>query len=353
MDRRKFIKVSGSLAVGGAILSVAGGGLWKLFTKPGDLFYGSKRTKGLTLMEDDEEPLVSPYRRTIGFEVPDEILALDVERQQSGDGTSVTGGSIYLATPNQVYIYGLSGELQYNFSVPSSLRDLAVYGSMANGQWATEIYALFPAAIEVYDRHGELLRRWDACSDDADYCSLAVCAEGVFATDASAKHICKYHPDGTFACFIRSPKGFVVPSYSFGITAVDGKIFCSNPGRHLVEQYTADGTFVAAFGKSGTEKGTFSGCCNPVVVTPAHNGDLLTSEKGIPRVSCYSREGAFRSVLLDAKALGGGHEAYRIRVMNDKLIVAGGDKVSVFQYNRQQSQLTACGQCRQACPLRG
>lgn len=333
MDRRKFLKVSGSLAVGGAILSVVGGGLWKLFTKPGDLFYGTKRAKGLTLMEEDEEPLVSPYRRTFGFEAPDEITALDVE-----------GGSIFLATPNQVYIYGLSGELQYNFSIPSGLRDLAVYES--------KVYALFPAAIEVYDRHGELVRRWAACSDNADYCAMAVCAEGVFVTDASNKHICKYQPDGTFACFINSPKGFVVPSYSFGITAVDGKIFCSNPGRHQVEQYTTDGTFVASFGKSGAGKGAFSGCCNPVVVTPANNGELLTSEKGIPRVSCYSQEGAFRSVLLDAKALGGGHDAYRIRVMKDKLIVAGGDKVSVFQYNKQQSQLTECGQCNQDCPLK-
>ena len=333
MDRRKFLKVSGSLAVGGAILSVVGTGMWKLFTKPGDLFYVSKRTKGLSLMEGDEEPLVSPYRRTFGFEVPDVINALDVE-----------GGSIFLATPNQVYIYGLSGELQYNFSIPSGLRDLVVYDG--------KVYALFPAAIEVYDRHGELVHQWAACSDNADYCSMAVCNEGVFVTDASNKHICKYQPDGTFACFINSPKGFIVPSYSFGITAVDGKIFCSNPGRHQVEQYTTDGTFVASFGKSGAGKGAFSGCCNPVVVTPANNGELLTSEKGIPRVSCYSQEGAFRSVLLDAKALGGGHDAYRIRVMKDKLIVAGNDKVSVFQYNKQQSQLTECGQCNQDCPLK-
>ena len=35
-----------------------------------------------------------------------------------------------------------------------------------------------------------------------------------------------------------------------------------------------------------------------------------------------------------------------------KLIVAGGDKVSVFQYNKQQSQLTECGQCDQDCPLK-
>lgn len=334
MDRRKFLKLSGSLAVGGACASVVGGSLWKMFTKPGDLFYDTKRPKGFSLLDEDKSPLVSPYRRTFGFEVPGEINAFDIE-----------GGSIFLATPNQVYIYGLSGELQNNFSIPTGLRDLAIFDG--------NIYALYPNAIEQYDRHGNLVRRLDACSDDADYCSMAICKEGIFVTDASNKHICKYNPDGSFASFIKSPNGFVVPSYCFGITVIDGKIFCSNPGRHQVEQYATDGTFVASFGKSGAGKGAFSGCCNPAILTPANNGELLTSEKGIPRISCYSQEGAFRSVLLDAKALGGGHNAYRIRVMKDKLIVAGGEKVSVFQYNVQQSQLTECGQCKQDCPLKG
>ena len=129
------------------------------------------------------------------------------------------------------------------------VRDLAVFDG--------NVYALFPTAIEQYDRHGELVRRIDACSDDADYCSMAVCKEGIFVTDASNKHICKYNPDGSFASFIKSPNGFVVPSYCFGITVMDGKVFCSNPGRHQVEQYTTDGTFVASFGKSGAGKGGF------------------------------------------------------------------------------------------------
>jgi predicted aldo/keto reductase-like oxidoreductase len=38
--------------------------------------------------------------------------------------------------------------------------------------------------------------------------------------------------------------------------------------------------------------------------------------------------------------------------MKDKLIVAGGDKVSVFQYNKNLSQTTSCGQCEKDCPLK-
>ena len=332
MNRRSFLKISGSLAIGGLVLSVVGRSVWNLFKHPDRLFYDSKRDKGITLLKEDED-FVSPYRRTFGFVVPDDITAMEVEN-----------GSIFIATTNNIYVYGLSGELQTNFSTPSDLRDIAVM----DGQ----VYALFPTRVEVYDRQGEVVQQWDACSESSDYCGLAVCRDGVFVTDAGDKNITKYNLDGTLACFIRSPKGFIVPSYCFGITYMDGRIYCSNPGRHLVESYTVEGEFVAAFGKAGTDAGAFSGCCNPAIITPSSNGELLTSEKGIPRISCYSPDGEFRSILLDSKALGGGHAAYDVRVMKDKLIVAGGDKVSVFQYDRRQSQQTACGRCNKECPLK-
>ena len=173
MDRRKFLKISGSLVVGGVILSVVGRGMWNMFKRPDKLFYDSKRAKGNVLLKEDED-FVSPYRRVYGFLAPDDISAMEVE-----------GGSIYIATPNNIYVYGMSGELQTNFSTPSDLRDIAVYDG--------HIYALFPTRIEVYDRLGDITQEWEACSDNADYCSLTVCQEGIFVTDAANKNICKYH----------------------------------------------------------------------------------------------------------------------------------------------------------------
>ena len=332
MERRVYLKTIGSLAVGGVALSVVGRNVWNLFRHPDRLFYDSRRTKGITLLEENGD-FVSPYRRTFGFEVPDDICALDIE-----------GGSIFIATPNNIYIYGLSGELQTNFSTPGDLRDIAVSEGC--------IYALFPARIEVYDRQGETVQQWDACSETSDYCSIAVCPDGVFVTDAADKNVCKYNLDGTLARFIQSPVGFIVPSYCFAVTYLNDCIYCSNPGRHRVEIYSTEGEFLSSFGKPGAEAGAFSGCCNPAIITPAGNGELLTSEKGIPRISCYSADGEFRSILLDSKALGGGHTAYDIRVMKDKLIASGGNKVSVFQYNKRLSQQTLCGQCSKDCPLK-
>jgi hypothetical protein len=234
--------------------------------------------------------------------------------------------------------------LQGNFSVRSGLRDVAVYND--------KLYLLFPSRIEVYDRQGEAIQEWEACSDDADYCQLTVLKDGVFVTDAAAKNICQYKLDGTLARFIKSPNGFVVPSYSFGITNINGHVFCSNPGRHIVEQYTVNGEYVASFGKSGMGAGEFSGCCNPVQIIATEKGELLTSEKGLPRISCYGSDGTFHSILLDDKALGGGHSAYDMCILGDKLIVAGGNKISVFQYDARHSAQTLCGSCTIECPMK-
>lgn len=333
ITRRKFFHIGGSVALGSLFLGVAGSSLWKMFLHPEKLFYDSDMVKDEDAAALKNHHLVSPYRRTFGFLAPDEVTAFEMNK-----------GNVILATENQIYIYGISGELQQNFPVASDVRDLAVYED--------QLYVLFPARVEVYDMQGDLQKDWDACSDNSDYCSFAVFDGGVFVTDASNKNICKYELDGTLSRFINSPEGFIVPSYSFGITTMDGAIYVSNPGRHKIEQYTAAGDFVTSFGKAGAEDGAFSGCCNPVQLTTTSTGEILTSEKGVPRISCYSKDGQFRSVLLDQQALGGGHNAYDMRVYNDKLIVVGGKKVSVFQYNKQVSQQTLCGTCTLNCPMK-
>ena len=332
MSRRRFLQVGGSIMLGAAFAGVMGRSLWKMLTNPADIFYDGKEAKR---MKDELERVqfVSPYRRTFGFVVPDEITALEL-----------IGDQIVVGTSNNIYRYGINGELQGNFSVRSGLRDVAVYND--------KLYLLFPSRIEVYDRQGEAIQEWEACSDDADYCQLTVLKEGVFVTDAAAKNICQYKPDGTLARFIKSPNGFVVPSYSFGITNFNGHVFCSNPGRHIVEQYTANGEYVASFGKSGMGAGEFSGCCNPVQIIATEKGELLTSEKGLPRISCYGSDGTFHSILLDDKALGGGHSAYDMRMLGDKLIVSGGNKISVFQFDARRSAQTLCGTCTIECPLK-
>ena len=339
MSRKGFLQLCGSVAAGAVIAGGSGSLLWKMFAKPNDVFYqtGAQQASNNSNRSDFK----SPYRKVSSFTTGDEIEAFEV-----------LGDRVIVATPNNLSLYHADGSLLNNFAIGSDVRDIAVNQG--------EIYVLFPTRIEVYDADGSLTREWEACSDNSDYCSLTVFGNHVFVTDASNKNICQYQADGTLRRFIKSPSGFVVPSYSFSITHIGETVYCSNPGRHLVESYSADGEFLASFGEAGLAAGRFSGCCNPVYVTSSPTGEILTSEKGVPRISCYSPQGEFRSILLDQKILGGGHDAYEIRILDyNKLLVAGKKSVTMFRYDEQLAKASAqatsssaCAVCGIDCPLR-
>lgn len=337
ISRKEFLRLSGSIVAGGAIAGISGKLIRDMIRRPDKVFFDAD---GEAYDITDGDVSVSPYRKTVSFRTPEEVEAFDL----MGDRMVAVG-------ENTLSVYSPDGNVEECFAVGSDVRDICVVGE--------EIYVLFPARIEVYTPQGELSREWDACSDNSDYCSMTVSPTGVFVTDAFAKNICKYTHDGGLVKFIDSPNGFVVPSYSFAIANHDGTIYCSNPGRHLVESYTEDGKYLAAFGQAGTATGSFSGCCNPVQLYISPAGEIITSEKGIPRISCYAPDGTFRSVLLNKKALGGGYDAYEARMTSDgRIAVAGKHSIAVYKYDSALARAShggsaACDVCGiDDCPIR-
>ena len=336
MTRKGFLRTLGSIGVGSVIAGGAGSLMFKMFAKPDELFYQTNEKAG----SDPKRSLfVSPYRKVSSFKIPEAIESFELYQ-----------GDIVVATSKYIYLYDEGGKLKQQFESKGEIMDVTASDGL--------IYVLYSTHVDVFDMKGAKVREWDACDANADYCSLTVFDGNVFITDAQNKLMCKYLTDGTFVKFIQSPKGFVVPSYSFGITNMDGKVYCSNPGRHLVECYSAEGDFIASFGEAGVSDGRFSGCCNPVYLTSNQAGEIITSEKGIPRISCYSPEGEFRSVLLDEKTLGGGNAAYDVRVNKDKLIVACRNQVTTFRYDQSlvadngASLSGKCVTCGINCPLK-
>ncbi|MCC8133912.1 MAG: hypothetical protein LIP04_10360 [Tannerellaceae bacterium] len=327
ISRKKFLQICGSVLAGGSILSVSGFSLWKIV----------KANQGGSPLQNSvikpvQEYLTSPYKLVSSFGT-DRIEAFDLYQ-----------GKLFVATPNAISIYDTSGNLLDNFPVASQVRDMVVKDD--------QIYILYPSHIELYTLAGDLIRDWEACSEQSDYCSLAVTSGYLFATDVAMKHIAQYRDDGNFVRFIQSPNGFIIPSYSFGIESIGETLYCSNPGRHLVESYSVNGEYLGAFGKPGGAPGLFAGCCNPVHIAHSPNGEIITSEKGNPRISCYSPDGQFRSILLDKQLLGGGKTAYDVKLNEDKMYVAGNGMVSVFHFDPLLAAHTACSDCGVSCPLR-
>ncbi len=336
MTRKGFLRVIGSIGAGSVIVGGVGNLAYQMFAKPDELFYPTNDKKGSAPVRS---AYASPYKKISSFKTPEPIESFELYEQQ-----------MVVASSQHVYLYDAGGILGHQFATNGEVMDVTVSDGL--------IYVLYPMHVDVFDIQGMKVREWEACDENADYCSLTVFGDNVFITDAQNKLMCKYLTDGTFVKFIHSPQGFVVPSYSFGVMNMNGVVYCSNPGRHTIESYSADGDFMASFGETGIKEGHFSGCCNPVYVTSNASGEIITSEKGIPRISCYSKEGEFRSVLLDEKDLGGGHDAYEVRVDHDKLVVAGKNQISTYQFDpsviaqSDASLLGKCATCDIECPLR-
>ncbi len=258
-----------------------------------------------------ETPLGSAYKAVSSFELPQEIKRFEWH-----------DGRFWIASGESVYIYDTAGKKISSFPVKQHVRDIAV----GEGR----VYILYPTAIEVYTTGGELSHAWEACSELSDYCSFALVGDFVWVTDAENKNICQYTKEGNFVRFIKSPHGFIIPSYSFDIASLNDTVYCANSGRHLIETYTPDGEFIASFGGAGGEPGSFAGCCNPAYISFTPGGELITSEKGNPRVSVFERDGTFKEVILNSRLLGGGNKAYETRTDGSRLFVAGKNKMVVF-----------------------
>ena len=185
----------------------------------------------------------------------------------------------------------------------------------------------------VFEPNGNPAREWEACSDNSLYTSIALAGRYAFVTDAENKNICQFNAaDGVFIRFINSPRGFVVPSYSFAVESFRDTVYCVNPGRHQVETYTSEGKFIASFGIPGSKPGAFSGCSNPDLIAFTESGHLLASEKGNPRICMFERSGRFVRMMLNAKTLGGGRDAYAVQSAGDRIYAAGREQITVYKY---------------------
>ena len=288
-----------------------------------------------TSEKNTEKAFVSLYKKINSFTASSRIICFYIYENK-----------IYVALTDKVSVFDLSGKHQHDFVIKENVRDIVVEHAA--------IYLLYPARIDLYSLEGIKKEEWEACSDNSDYCAFTTTQDYIFVTDAENKNIVQYDKQGQLVRFIKSPKGFIIPSYSFDIINMNDTIYCSNSGRHKIESYTLAGEFITSFGVSGKDAGAFAGCCNPVYLAKSSEGHILTSEKGNPRISCYGKDGKFRTILFDNKMLGGGTTAYKIQVSEKNIYIASGKTISIYGMDEACLAYTSksCAGCKEDCPLR-
>jgi sugar lactone lactonase YvrE len=262
--------------------------------------------------ERAESAFVSPYKMINSFEFDSDVLGFDVNES-----------FMSVALFDKVSVFDKSGKHQQDFRIETGVRDIILEKNTA--------FLLYPMKIVSYIYFLEEKKQvWEACSPNSDYVAITTSEDYVFVTDAENKNIVQYNKQGGLVRFIKSPNGFIIPSHTFDIININDTIFVSNSGRHRIESYTLDGKFITSFGVSGAQAGAFAGCCNPVYLAATPGGNILTSEKGNPRISSYGKDGKFRTILFDSHTLGGGTNAYRMKVCGENIYVANKKTILVY-----------------------
>ncbi|MDT8391737.1 MAG: hypothetical protein RRC34_14650 [Lentisphaeria bacterium] len=172
-----------------------------------------------------------------------------------------------------------------------------------------KLYVAGETGIHSVAPNGELTP-WVRPPEGSFICSMAGNEAFLWLADSNHGRVLAYDPEGRMVYAIdgeKGPKGephFVLPSRFFDLyPAPDGSLWVTNPGRHRLENYRADGSFLSSWGEAGTRLEAFCGCCNPTHVAVFPDGRFITVEKGLTRIKEYDQQGTLTGVVADAALL--------------------------------------------------
>ncbi|MBP88075.1 MAG: hypothetical protein CMJ64_15350 [Planctomycetaceae bacterium] len=172
------------------------------------------------------------------------------------------------------------------------------------------IYVGAGQRIELFDSDGKPAGTWDVPGENAILTSIAVATSDIFVADAASRVILRYDTSGKVVGKIGAPdaagegRTFNIPSSYFDIAvSSEGLVHAANPGVLRIESYTADGEMEVRWGEAGAGVEDFFGCCNPSQFAVLPSGEIVTSEKGVPRVKVYSEFGEFDCVVAGPQQL--------------------------------------------------
>jgi hypothetical protein len=224
-------------------------------------------------------------------------------------------GTIYVAGDKLVRIFNDNGTSIGEFKLKEAPLSLVIDSANDSGNFA--IFVGLKDHLEIYNKSGVLLKKWDSAGENAHLTSIAVSGDNVFVADAGNRIVDRYDKSGRLINRIgqknddRNIPGFTIPSPYFDLAVGrDGLLRVVNPGLHRIETYTLAGDLESVWGEFSNKVEGFCGCCNPVNfailpgldVTGAKD-KFITSEKGLTRVKVYDSKGKFIGVVAGPQQL--------------------------------------------------
>lgn len=247
----------------------------------------------------DVDPNLIQYEQTVQIKVElDTVRAISVG----------PADKIYVAGDRAVRVFSPRGDELAVISTEASPSCLAVGSD--DHDWPGRLYVGAGKKIEVFAPDGKPVGTWDVSDDNVILTSIAATKSHLLVADAGNRVVLRLDTSGKLVDKIGAPDAngrgrvFNVPSSYFDVAvSPDGLVHVANPGVLRVETYTLAGEMEARWGEAGAEIHDFFGCCNPSQFAVLPSGDVVTSEKGVPRVKVYSAFGEFVCVVAGPRQL--------------------------------------------------
>ena len=204
---------------------------------------------------------------------------------------------IYALGDSEIRVFDSQGNLLRTWGAPEKAGCLTV---AADGR----VYVGASDRVEVFDAQGARVGGFMAgeAGQAASITAIKVFAKDILVADANARLIRRYDASGTQLGVIGTQNktgSFMLPNDSLDIDVDSrGVVYATDTGRHQVSTWMMDGSPVSRFGKFGmVNPEDFVGCCNPVNLALAPDGNVVTAEKMVSRVKVYSPDGTLLAVI--------------------------------------------------------
>ncbi|MGQ8337984.1 hypothetical protein ACUNWD_15645 [Sunxiuqinia sp. A32] len=232
---------------------------------------------------------------------PSEILYNEVKTIQLTaeypTGIDVSENGIFVAAKGLVSQINENGEELSSFEIDSTATCIKLSPT-------GEIYLGLKNKVVAYNSDGELLTSWESFGPRSVITSIIPTTDKIFVADAGNRVVYQCSKEGEIILRIgekdddKAVPGYVIPSPYFDIALnEEGYLWAVNPGRHSLENYTAEGALRSSWTQSSVKTEGFSGCCNPAHMTIMDDNTFVTSEKGIVRVKIYDQHGEYQGVV--------------------------------------------------------
>lgn len=211
-------------------------------------------------------------------------------------GICYNNAKIYVVGDQKMQIIEPTGKLLKEIAF--DMKPACVYASSKN------IFVGFRKSVIILNLEGRKIAECNTFSDSTVITSISEKSDIIFVADAGKRLIRKFDSSGKPMGVIAGKSGndqihgFIIPSPYFDLAFnSDGELWVVNPGKHSLENYTANGDLRTWWKATSVRFEGFSGCCNPAHFAFLPDGSFVTSEKGTIRIKVYKASGEFLGVV--------------------------------------------------------